>query len=66
MKRIFIKPKPGLLVRSPFNMRIVAPAGEEVNEDTYWLRLARQGDITISEIEEKKDDIKESKAKEAK
>lgn len=54
MNRIFIKPKEGLNVRNPFTKKIVAPAGEEVNEHTYWLRLQKQGDITISEVKEDK------------
>lgn len=58
MKRIFIKPKKDLLVRSPFNKRVIAPAGEEVNEDNYWLRLEKQGDITISPVTEKSESKK--------
>lgn len=58
MNRIFIKPKADLLVRNPFNKRHIAPIGEEVNEHTYWLRLAKQGDITISDVKEDVKDIK--------
>lgn len=46
------------MVRNPFNKRMIAPAGEEVTENTYWLRLQKQGDITISDV---KDDVKDKK-----
>lgn len=50
-KRILIKPLNNLLVRNPFTKRLIAPAGEEVLEHTYWRRLEKQGDISIHAVE---------------
>lgn len=60
MNKIFIKPAEGLKVYNPFRKRLIEEAGESVNTDTYWLRLAKQGDITITEVEEDKKGNKKS------
>ena len=45
MERIFVKPAtPELKVRKPVNGHL-APAGEMVNAESYWLRRIADGDV---------------------
>lgn len=65
--RILIKPTSNdLLVRNPFTKRLVAPAGEETLDHTYWRRLAKQGDITIENIISDQGNLKDAKKIEVK
>jgi len=50
MDKIFVTPKPGLLIRNPFaeKMKHLPAAGLLVADNKYWRRLARQGDVTIT------------------
>ena len=45
MKKIFIKPKKGLLVRDPLSMQPLDPGGEEKLLNRYWLRRLVAGDV---------------------
>lgn len=66
-KRILIKPLNNLIVRNPFTRKIVAPAGEETLDHTYWRRLEKQGDISIAKVEvAKADNVKNTTQAEAK
>lgn len=44
MDQIFVKPGPDLKVRKPVN-GYLAPDGEWVNRETYWLRRLADGDV---------------------
>ena len=45
MERMFLKPAtPDLKVRKPVN-GYLAPEGEEVNVESYWLRRLADGDV---------------------
>lgn len=44
MDQIFVKPAPDLKVRKPVN-GYLAPDGEWVNRETYWLRRLADGDV---------------------
>ena len=45
MKKIFIKPKKGLLVRDPITMHPLDAGGEEKTLNRYWLRRLLTGDV---------------------
>lgn len=51
MEKIFVKPAaPELRVRRPeANHQVLAPAGEHVPRDSYWLRRLREGDVVLAE-----------------
>ena len=55
MERIFVKPAtPELKVRKPVNGHL-APAGEMVNAESYWLRRIADGDVvSVASAEEPK------------
>lgn len=42
---MFVKPKPGLIVRDPRSKRPIPPEGREVPAESYWLRRLRSGDV---------------------
>ena len=48
--KIFAIPRPGVRVRHPDTGRALLPQGEEVERGGYWLRRAKDGDITIQPI----------------
>lgn len=52
---MFVIPKPGLLVPYPERPTAHLPAeGAEVpDHDTYWLRRARDGEVTVKQPETK-------------
>ena len=48
MARILVTPRPGVLARHPDTGRALLPQGEAVERGSYWLRRAKDGDITIN------------------
>lgn len=46
---MFVKPKPGLVVRDPVSKRPIPPEGREVPAEGYWLRRLRSGDVVEAE-----------------
>lgn len=42
---MFVKPKPGLVVRDPESKRPLPSEGREVPSEGYWLRRLRSGDV---------------------
>jgi hypothetical protein len=42
---MFVKPKPGLVVRDPISKRPLPAEGAEVPAEGYWLRRLRSGDV---------------------
>lgn len=49
MEKIFVTPKPGLLVRHEHGPAL-NPAGETVERTAYWLRRERDGDVTLAPV----------------
>jgi hypothetical protein len=47
--QIFVRPKPGLIVRRPDTMEPLPEGGACVPRDRHWLRILRDGDITECE-----------------
>lgn len=45
MKEIFLKPKPGLLVKDPVTGKPLTEDGETKPATTYWLRRLCDGDV---------------------
>ncbi|MBA3027442.1 MAG: DUF2635 domain-containing protein [Desulfobacterium sp.] len=46
MKTLFLKPKPGVLVKDPVTGKPLATEGEEKPDTTYWRRRITDGDVT--------------------
>lgn len=40
---------PGLIVRDPYTKRPLSEDGDDVAEDSYWLRRLRSGDVVLVE-----------------
>lgn len=53
MSRIFVKPKSGLIVRDPKNMQPLPSEGLFVEKSTYWIRRAKDGDVSILKKQQK-------------
>jgi hypothetical protein len=47
MSKIFVVPRHGVRVRHPDTGKVLAPEGEAVERGSYWLRRAKDGDVTI-------------------
>lgn len=47
MNKVFVAPKPGVLVRHE-NGKPLDAAGESVDRSAYWLRRERDGDVTLA------------------
>lgn len=43
--RIFVRPAPGRLVRTPISLQPLAPEGADVVDGPYWQRRLRDGDV---------------------
>ena len=46
-KKIFIAAAPGMRVKDPYTLQVLAPQGEWKPETTYWLRQLASGDVVI-------------------
>lgn len=57
MEKVFVIPKPGVLVRHE-NGKPLDAAGEAVDRSAYWLRRERDGDVTIGPVPPAKKAIK--------
>ncbi|PNQ94971.1 DUF2635 domain-containing protein (plasmid) [Azospirillum argentinense] len=42
---MYVKPKPGALVRDPVTRQPLPETGAEVPEDQYWMRRLADGDV---------------------
>ena len=42
---MYVKPKPGALVRDPVTRTPLPSGGAEVPEDQYWMRRLADGDV---------------------
>lgn len=49
MKHVIATPNAGLRVRHP-NGKLLDPAGEKVERDSFWIRREKDGDVTLSEV----------------
>ncbi len=47
MRDIYVIPKPGLIVRDPLTRNALPAEGATVNENGYWRRRLRDGDISV-------------------
>jgi len=47
MKKIYVVPAVGRLVRDPANMLPLPPEGVEVTETSHWQRRIKAGDVTL-------------------
>lgn len=45
---MFVKPKPGVLVRDPKTKAPLQTGGREVPETSFWLRRLACGDVTLA------------------
>ncbi len=45
MKMLYLKPKPGLIVRNPRNEKPLPEYGAAVPASSYWTRRLRDGDV---------------------
>lgn len=49
MKKVFVKPAPGLKIRIPGRLSDVMPeSGAEVELTDYWRNRLRDGDVTLA------------------
>lgn len=48
MKKVFVKPAEGCLVRKGLGKPYLAKEGEEVTLDTYWMRRLRMKDVVLA------------------
>ncbi len=46
--RIFVTPVAGRVVNKLATMEVLPPAGDTVEDASYWRRRERDGDVTIS------------------
>lgn len=46
---MYVKPKPGVIVRDPHTKKPVPPEGREVPDERYWQRRVRDGDLVLAE-----------------
>ncbi|TWA90699.1 uncharacterized protein DUF2635 [Azospirillum brasilense] len=46
---MYVKPKPGALVRDPVTRQPLPDTGAEVPSDQYWMRRLADGDVVQSE-----------------
>ena len=44
---VFLKPKPGLLVRDPTTLQPLPESGREVAPNSYWQRRLLAGDVVL-------------------
>jgi hypothetical protein len=44
---MFIKPKPGVLVRDPISKQLLPPEGRNVEQSGFWLRRIREGGVEV-------------------
>ena len=51
---IFIKPAPGLVIRHPFTLEALPAEGLLVEEDNYWRRRLKCGDVVLAKPPAKK------------
>ncbi len=51
MKKIFIKPIEGVIVRNPKSKEILPKQGLTVDYNTYWRRRLKDGSVVISKPE---------------
>jgi len=58
MRKIYVVPAAGLLVRDPASMLPLPPEGAEVTETSHWLRRIQAGDVTLGKAAKKKGDDK--------
>lgn len=49
-KIVHVTPAPGLIVRDPNTMQALPPEGLPLEKSTHWIRRAKQGDVTITDI----------------
>lgn len=49
MEKVFAIPKEGVLVRQE-NGKLLDPAGEPVERNSFWLRRERDGDVTLDPL----------------
>ncbi len=57
MKKIFIIPKTGLIVKDPYTKKAIPERGIEVTKNVYWQRRLLEGDVSL----EKKKEVKKNK-----
>lgn len=50
MPTITVTPKAGLKVRDPETGQHLPTGGANKRQNAYWLRAARRGDVTISQV----------------
>jgi hypothetical protein len=49
MESIFVKPADGMMVRNPETNLFLAPEGEMVPRDSFWLRRIADGSVTLAD-----------------
>ena len=59
--KIFIKPKEGLKVVKPETAQHLKAEGEHVEQSTYWLKRIAEGDVTLIEEKEQKQESPKAK-----
>lgn len=68
--KFFVKPAPGMRVKDPATLRVLALEGEEKPQTTYWLRRVVDGDVIIldqkSELSEQKLETQQEMVEEVK
>lgn len=46
MKKLYLKPRPGLKIKDPVTGKPLEDGGERKPATTYWLRRIADGDVT--------------------
>jgi hypothetical protein len=66
LKKIYVVPSKGCLIRFPNSREIVPEEGCLVDQDPYWTRRIFMGDVTIKEVSVKNEQVLVHEKKESK
>lgn len=60
---MFIRPKNGILIRDPKTNLYVLPEGKTVENNSFWRRRIKDGDVYVQDVEKEEKPKKEIKSK---